>query len=143
MARKGRRSVPALVPGYERMQGPLRHYRVIETGEEISRRQYQQRARGYVYEKVAKGRARAKARSAYEGGWVEFLRSRFDAFATRSKTAILTEMRRLGFLFPHHGARRKPSPGERARQEAFMGFIGRSETSYRQVYPSLIDAAEP
>lgn len=140
---EGRRKSPALVPGYERVSGPERHYRVVATGQEISRRQYQQRARGYFYEKIAKGKARARARRSYLSGWVDFLRSRLASFADLTKSAILRELRRLGLSPPHHGAKRRPTPAEKARQEAFMEFIGRGESAYRQVYPTLLETAEP
>lgn len=139
MARK--RKPPALVSGYERLPGPLRHYRVNATGEEISRRQYQQRARGYAYEKIAKGRARAKARRAYLASWVGFLKERFPDFAPLSKSTVLRELRRLGLSPPHHGAKRRPTPAHQARQEAFMEFIGRSPSAYRQVYPTIVETS--
>ena len=137
---KASRKAPLLVPGFERIPGPLRHYRVLATGEEISRRQYQQRARGYTYEKVAKGRARARARRSIQKSWVDFLRKRFETFASMTRTAIVREMRRLGFLFPHHGAKRMPTLSEKARQEAFLGFIGREPGTTRQYYPTLAEA---
>jgi hypothetical protein len=140
VARK--RRPPALVPGYERIPGPGRHYRVVATGEEISRRQYQQQAREYVYERLAPGRARARARRAYLSGWVEFLRSRLEVFASLSKTAVLRELRRLGLSPPHHGARRKPTRAEAVRQEAFMDFIGRAPATLRQYYPTLVEAMD-
>lgn len=137
MARK--RAPPRLVPDFERLPGPLRHYRTLATGEVLSRRQYQQRARGYRYERTVRGRARARARRAYLSGWVDFLRARVEGFARQSKAAILRELRRLGLSPPHHGARRKPTRAEAVRQEAFMEFIGRSEAE-RQIYPKLVEA---
>jgi hypothetical protein len=132
----------ALAPGYERIPGTLRHYRIIATGEEISRRQYQQRARGYVYERVTKGRARGRARRAYLSGWIEFLRTRLESFVNLSKNAILRELRRLGISPPHHGAKRRPTRAEAARQEAFMDFIGREPATTRQYYPTLAEAMD-
>ncbi|HZY70213.1 MAG TPA: hypothetical protein VFF67_04445 [Thermoplasmata archaeon] len=137
-----RRRPPTPVPGYERLPGPLRHYRVVETGEEISRRQYQQLARGYFYEEVPKGKVRARARRAWERDWVRLIRSTLSDFANLSKTAILREMRRLGYSFPHHGAKRKATPAERARQEAFMEFIGHTTPTSRLVYPTLVDQTD-
>jgi hypothetical protein len=134
-----KRKAPSLVPGYERIPGSARHYRVVATGEELSRRQFRQRVQGYTYERTEKGRVRSRARRSYIDSWIRHLRTRFDEFASASKTAILREMRRLGFKFPHHGGKRKPSPAERAGQEAFLGFIGRSTTAYRQVYPTLLE----
>lgn len=137
-----RRKAPGLVPGYERIPGPQRHYRVLATGEEISRRQYQQRARGYHYEKIEKGRARARARRSYLSAWVDFLKARLESFASLSKTAVLRELGRLGLAPPHHGAKRKPTRAETARQEAFMEYIGREPASTRQYYPTLAEASE-
>lgn len=59
-----------------------------------------------------------------------------------TRTAILREIRRLGFLLPHHGAKRKPTLSERARQESFLGFIGREPATTRQYYPTLAEATE-
>lgn len=140
MARKRKSS--ALVPGYERLPGPLRHYKVVATGEEISRRQYQQLARGYNYEKIEKGRARARARRSYLDAWVEFLKTRLENFANLTKTAVLRELRRLGLAPPHHGAKRKPTRAEAVRQEAFMEYIGREPASTRQYYPTLAETSE-
>lgn len=141
MAPRGR-AAPRVVPGYERVPGPLRHYRVVATGEEISRRLYQQRARGYTYEKIEKGRARARARRSYLTSWVDFLKKRLESFANLSKTAVLRELRRLGLAPPHHGAKRKPTRAEAARQEAFMEYIGREPASTKQYYPTLAEASE-
>ena len=141
MAGKRRKS-PALVTGFERVPGPARHYRETATGHELSRRQYQQQARGYLYEKTAKGRARARARRSIQSSWVDFLRKRFETFVGMTRSAIVREMRRLGFLFPHHGAKRKPTLSERARQEAFLGYIGREPATTRQYYPTLAEATE-
>jgi hypothetical protein len=136
-----KRKQPALVPGYARIPGPLRRYRVVATGEEISRRQYQQRARGYVYERLAKGRARAKARRAWLDEWIAKVRARFSEFADVSKTAILRELRRLGMTPPHHG-RRKPSPAEAAKELAFTDFMGYARPAAAQLYPTLEGGAE-
>lgn len=140
MVRK--RASPTLVPGFERLPGPLRHYRDLATGEELSRRQYQQKARGYLYEKTAKGRARARARRSILSSWVDFLQSRFETFVGMTKSAVVREMRRLEFLFPHHGAKRRPTLSEKSRQEAFLGFIGREPATTRQYYPTLADATD-
>ena len=137
-----KRKSPALVPGYERLPGPLRHYRVVETGEEISRRQYQQRARGYTYEKIEKGRARARSRRKYLDSWVDFLKTRLENFAQLTKTAVLRELRRLGLSPPHHGPKRKPTRAEAVRQEAFLEYIGREPASTKQYYPTLAEASE-
>lgn len=137
-----KRKTPALVPGYERLLGPLRHYRVVATGEEISRRQYQQRARGYTYERIEKGRARARARRSYLNSWVSFLKTRLENFAQLTKTAVLRELRRLGLSPPHHGAKRKPTRAEAVRQEAFLEYIGREPASTKQYYPTLAEVSE-
>jgi hypothetical protein len=140
LARK--RASPTLAPGFGRIPGPLRHYRKLATGEELSRRQYQQEARGYLYEKTAKGKARARARRSIQSSWVDFLRKRFETFVGMTRSAIVREMRRLGFLFPHHGAKRRPTLSEKARQEAFLGFIGREPAVTRQYYPTLVEGTD-
>lgn len=142
MAGRRRRAAPALVPGFERVPGPLRHYRRIETGEELSRRQYQQVARGYRYEKTAKGRARARARVKIRSGWVDYIRRTLSDFRTMTRTAILRELHRLGLSPPSHGPKRKPTRGEAVRQEAFMEFIGREPATYRQYYPAMLEGLE-
>lgn len=139
MARQ--RKSPALVPGYERVPGPQRHYRVVATGEEVSRRQYQQRARGYFYEKVERGRARTQARRNWLDEWVAKIRARFAEFADISKTAILKELRRLGMVPPHHG-KRKPSQAEAAKELAFTDFMGYTRPAAAQLYPTLDGGAE-
>ena len=140
MPGKKRRS-PYLAPGYERIPGPLRHYRVLETGKEISRRQYQQRARGYVYEKVEKGRARARARRKWLDEWIAKIRDRFPDVASLSKTRILRELRRMGMIPPHHG-KRKPSPAEAAKELAFTDWMGYTRPAAAQLYPTLEGGAE-
>lgn len=140
MAPRKRKS-PRLVPGYERIPGPQRHYRVVATGEELSRRQYQQRARGYRYEQLAKGRARARARRKWTEEWVKKVRERHPEFRDLSKTAILRELRRMGMTPPHHGKRR-PSPAEAAKEQAFLDFMGYSRPSAAQLYPTLEGGAE-
>jgi len=136
-----RRKSPALIPGYERVPGPARHYRVIDTGEEISRRQYQQRARGYFYERIEKGRARAKARRSWLNDWIPKIRARLSEFVNVSKTAIFRELRRLGMIPTHHG-RRKPSPAEAAKELAFTDLMGYTRSAAAQLYPTLEGGAE-
>lgn len=136
-----KRTPPALAPGYERVPGPQRHYRVVATGEELSRRQYQQRARGYFYEKVEKGRARVRARRKWLDEWVSKVRGRFSDFANVSKTAILRELRRMGMVPPHHG-KRKPSPAEAAKELAFTDLMGYTRPAAATLYPTLQGGAE-
>lgn len=136
-----KRKAPALVPGFERIPGSLRHYRVMETREEISRRQYQQRARGYYYERVERGQVRARARRAWLEEWVGKIRSHFTEFANVTKTAILRELRRMGMVPPHHG-KRKPSPAEAAKELAFTDFMGYARPAAAQLYPTLEGGAE-
>jgi hypothetical protein len=136
------RARPALAPGYERVPGPLRHYREVATGRELSRRQYQQLARGYRYEETKAGKARARARRSYQKSWADFLRKRLENFAHLTTSAIYRELRRLGLLPPHHGAKRKPTRGEAARQQAFQEFIGRDEAATRQYYPTLAESMD-
>jgi hypothetical protein len=136
-----RRKSPALAPGFERVPGPLRHYRVTATGEELSRRQYQQRARGYFYEKVPKGRARDVARRNWLGHWVELARARFDEYRDMTAAAILRFWRKMGWTPPHHG-KRKPSPAEAAKELAFTDMIGYHRSAAAQLYPTLQSGAE-
>jgi hypothetical protein len=127
------------VSGFERVPGPGRHYRNVVTGEELSRRQYQQRARGYFYESGGKGKARARARRKYLANWADYLKRTVDSFADQSRNAILRELRRLGLSPPHHGSKRRPTLAEAAKQEAFLDFIGREPASARQYYPTLVE----
>lgn len=136
-----KRKSHALAPGYERVPGSARHYRVLATGEELSRRQYQQRARGYFYDQIEKGRARARARRRWVDDWIEKIRARMAEFADLSKTAILRELRRLGMVPPHHG-KRKPSPAESAKELAFTDFMGYARPKAAQLYPTLEQDAE-
>lgn len=138
---KARRRTPSLFPGYERVPGPQRHYRVVATGEELSRRQYQQRARGYFYERLASGRIRAKARRSWLDDWIGKIRARFTEFANVSKTRILRELRKMGMVPPHHG-KRKPSPSEAAKELAFTDFMGYTRPAAAQLYPTLKGGAE-
>ena len=130
------------VSGFERVPGAGRHYRNVSTGEELSRRQYQQRARGYFYERRTKGRARARARRKSLAGWADYLERNLESFAGRSRTAILRELRRLGLSPPHHGSKRRPSRAEAAKKEAFGEFIGREKSLYRSTYPQLLESLE-
>ncbi|MCI4318472.1 MAG: hypothetical protein L3J96_08035 [Thermoplasmata archaeon] len=136
-----RRKPPDLVPGFERVPGPLRHYRNIATGEELSRRQYQQRARGYFYEKVPKGRARDVSRGKWLGHWVKLARERFEEYRKMTKTSILRFWRKMGWTPPHHG-KRKPSPAESAKELAFTDMIGYHRSAAAQLYPTLQSGAE-
>lgn len=136
-----KRMPPALAPGYERVPGPQRHYRVIATGEEISRRQYQQRARGYRYEQLAKGGARASARQRWTEEWVKKVRERHPEFRDLSKTAVIREWKRMGMFPPHHGKRR-PSPAEAAKEQAFLDFMGYARPAAAQLYPTLEGGSE-
>jgi hypothetical protein len=133
------KSTRGTVSGFERVPGPGRHYRDVATGEELSRRQYQQRARGYFYERRAKGRARAGARRKYLTNWADYLKRTVESFVDQTRNAILRELRRLGLSPPHHGSKRRPSLAEAAKQEAFMEFIGRDVASTRQYYPTLVE----
>lgn len=141
MAIPRKRKSPQLVPGYERVPGHQRHYRVIETGQEISRRQYQQQARGYQYEKIARGRARERARRSWLEDWIAKVRAKFFDFAGLTKTRILRELRKMGMVPPHHG-KRKPSPGEAAKEQAFLDFMGYTKPAAAQLYPTLETGTE-
>jgi hypothetical protein len=121
--------------------GPLRHYRVIGTGEELSRRQYQQRARGYFYERVPRGRARDVARRSWLGHWIVLARARFEEYREMTTTSILRFWRKMGWTPPHHG-KRKPSPAESAKELAFTDMMGYHRSAAAQLYPTLQSGAE-